>query len=106
MYLLHECDAGLVIKSNQIRKSPYEIKSLIEVRTCKVCDDWLHIEQAKTTKEEYRKYTNTFPDNGVFFMSADMEKVNMLPRIPCIKTAISTRRIIMYHETSSGSPLN
>ena len=28
-----------------------------------------------------------------------MEKVNMLPRLPGIKTAVFTRRIVLYHET-------
>ena len=67
---------------------------------CKVCDVWLqHIERATKSREEYRKDANTFPKDGVYYISADMEKVNMLPRLPGIKTAVFTRRIAMYHET-------
>ena len=35
---------------------------------------------------------------GTLF-SADMEKVNMLPRLPGVKNAVFTRRIVMYHAT-------
>ena len=69
---------------------------------CSVCDDWLaHIQRANESRNAYRTDADTFhdPEDGIFYMSADMQKVIMLPRLPGVKTAVFTRRIIAYHET-------
>ena len=36
--------------------------------------------------------------NIIYFLLADMKKAMMHPRLPTNKTAVFTRKIIMYHE--------
>ena len=67
---------------------------------CKLCDDWVeHIKLASASRAAYRKDRDTYPNDGEFYFSADMQKVIMLPRLPGNKTALFTRRIIAFHET-------
>ena len=53
------------------------------------------------SRNAYRTDADTFndPAYGIFNMSADMQKVKMLPLLPGVKTAVFTCRIIAYHET-------
>ena len=98
-HLLHECSGGFD-GENSTNESSGDRTKRITPDLCEVCDDWLgHMEKATESRKEYRKDADTFPGDGVFYVFTDMEKVNMLPRLPGIKTAIFTRRIIMYHET-------
>ena len=101
-HLLHECDGGFVDGdiSKKSGNSFDEIILRITPGVCEHCDVWLeHIKSAKLTRKEYRRNADTYPEKGVYCMSADMEKVIMLPRLPGVKTAVFTRRIVMYHET-------
>ena len=82
------------------RMSHEERISIIQPGICKECDDWkAHIEKAKESREAYRRDADTYPADGEYCFSADMQKVMMLPRLPGNKTAVFTRRIVMYHET-------
>ena len=57
-------------------------------------DNWIVcIERANKSREEYRNDADSFPEDDVFYISADM-----LPRLPGMKTALFTRRMILYHE--------
>ena len=74
--------------------------SNIQPGKCEVCDNWLlHIKNAEKSRSAYRTDADTYPDENVFHVSADMQKVIMLPSLPGVKTAVFTRRITMYHET-------
>ena len=83
------------------------------IATCTKCHDWghhivkagiarmLYREDAKKQREDAKKHP---------VYAADLEKVIMLPRLPGNKTAIFTRRIIMFNETFApvgghGTPL-
>ena len=67
---------------------------------CSECDNWVtHIHKAGQSRNAYRKDCETYPEDGVFYFSADMQKVVMLPRLPGNKTSVFTQRIILFHET-------
>ena len=69
---------------------------------CDGCMDWKeHALQAKVTRMHYQNdKESNHSDNEVFY-AGDMEKVIMLPRLPGMKRAIFTRRIILFNETFS-----
>ena len=69
------------------------------VHQCKANDWVLYIKRAKTSRGEYRKDADIYPPEKIYFVSADMQKIIMLPHLPGVKTAVFTRRITMYHET-------
>ena len=91
-YINHECKADLLIEGNL--KSVDSIEGqLSKVRPgiCGVCDDWVkHIKRANKSREEYRKDADTYPPENVFYVSADLQKVIILPRLPGLKTAVFT----------------
>ena len=35
----------------------------------------------------------------LFFKSVDLQKFLMMPRLPGVKTAVFTRRLVVFHET-------
>ena len=68
---------------------------------CTLCKSWQqHIENATLSRERYRldSENNRYSNNEAHF-SVDMQKVIMLPRLPGNKTAIFTRRLVLFHET-------
>ena len=68
---------------------------------CDTCTRWkLHAKRAKISREEYRWVVNrNNKSKSVIYFACDMEKVIMLPRLPGMKKAIFTRRIILFHKT-------
>ena len=103
-HLIHDCDGGFIDDVQSKKKKETQLNEERKLRitpgVCGYCDDWLdHIERAKLSREGYRKNADVWPEEGVRYISADMEKVNMFPRLPGVKTAVFTRHIVMYHET-------
>ena len=93
----HQCNAGLITES---RDSIEDHLAKVKSGVCEECDAWiLHILRANKSREAYRKDADTYPTDNVFYVSADMQKVIMLPRWPGLKTAVFTWHIILYHET-------
>ena len=67
--------------------------------TCTKCKTWTdHIVKAGMARRLYRADKRQV-EKGEPIYAADLEKVIMLPRLPGIKTAIFTRRIIFFNET-------
>ena len=98
--IVHQCKANLLITGNLTGMSIESHISNVQPGICEVCDDWiLHIKRAKTSRIEYRKDADTYPPEKIYFVSADMQKIIMLPHLPVVKTAVFTCRITMYHET-------
>ena len=67
-----------------------------------MCSVWsLARAQAKGSdiESEYRFDADTLYDDDNVYLSADMQKVWMLPRIPGVKTVQFTRQITTYHVT-------
>ena len=91
---LHEC------AQNKEECTKTERMEAIQEGVCEQCDSWkLHIKRDKEARTQYQNDRDTFPEKDHFFLSADMQKVIMLPRLPGQKIAVFTRRIVMFHET-------
>ena len=96
----HECNAGLITNEWDSIHDRLEMVKKVDEGICENCDNWVvHIERANKSREEYRNDADSFPEDDVFYVSADMQKVIMLPRLPGMKTSLFTRRMILYHET-------
>ena len=71
-----------------------------EVENCSVCSDWKkHIENARIARTKYREDAGKEWTDGTAYMSCDMQKVIMMPRMPGVKSAVFTRRVVLFHET-------
>ena len=69
---------------------------------CNLCDSYKkHIEMAKTGREFYRLDREVNDDEDTIYLSSDMQKVIMLPRMPGFKTAVFQGRLTTYHQTFS-----
>ena len=71
-----------------------------DTEECSLCKSWQqHIDNARLSEERYRldSENNSYDNNEAHF-SVDMQKVIMLPRPPGNKTAIVTRRLVLFHE--------
>ena len=81
------------------------------IATCTKCKAWTeHIISAGVTRKLYREDKKKQVEKGEPIYAVDLEKVIMLPRMPGIKTAVFTRRIILFNETFApvgghGKPL-
>ena len=52
------------------------------------------------SRQQYRKDRDS-PEEGMCYISSDMQKVIMIPRIPGCKTVIFQPRLTVYHQTFS-----
>ena len=93
---LEECETCVEVmihnKTCPKKKSP--------TAECELCNKAAqHKIRFDRAREEYRKDADKPYDKNNVIYSADMQKVIMLPRMPGIKAAVFTRRIIGFHET-------
>ena len=66
---------------------------------CDVCRSWsLHIESARTSRMHYKTDLDK-DDADEVFLSCDMQKIIMLPRMPGVKSCVFTRRLVAFHKT-------
>lgn len=108
-YRLHEHDKEGAGPLPEVDPKKLEERQLPPpITTCTKCHDWAaHIVKAGIGRNLYREDAKK-TDQLVY--AADLEKVIMLPRLPGNKTAIFTRRIIVFNETFApvgghGTPL-
>lgn len=70
---------------------------------CEICSKWkIHIKLAKDSRELYRKYAENETErteNSELCVSADLEKVIMLPRLEMFKQIIFAPRLTTYNQT-------
>lgn len=59
----------------------------------------MHIKRAKKSRELYRKECEAVSEPNTLRVSADLEKVIMLPRIDVFKKVVFTQRIVVYNES-------
>ena len=71
------------------------------VSQCNECLMWTeHMEHVKICRSEYKKDSNVICDAAKeTIVSADMQKVFMLPNLPSFKRCIFTKRIIAFNES-------
>ncbi|KAF2899480.1 hypothetical protein ILUMI_06693 [Ignelater luminosus] len=70
--------------------------------SCDECQKWVdHLSRAKAARKLYEEHKNILPDSDArhIRVSADLQKVIMLPRLECFKTAIFTQRLVAYNES-------
>lgn len=68
---------------------------------CETCRDFkMHKDKAEISREHYERDKEKDPQPGTeLYMSADMQKVIMLPCMPGVKTCVFTNRLVAFHET-------
>jgi len=67
---------------------------------CTECIKWKeHIERARVSRKHYQDDGECILEDDTCIMSVDMQKVQMLPRLPGVKTCVFTRRLVAFHET-------
>lgn len=68
--------------------------------TCTNCVAWKkHITRAKRSRKEYKEHVKQEFDNSTVCVSADLQKITMLPRMEMFKSVIFLKRLIAYNET-------
>ena len=93
----HDCKAELPVSESSTDTERLEG---INAGVCEECDSWVrHFENAKLSRTAYRNDADRYPEPGKLFLSGDMQKVVLLPRLPGMKKCIFTRRIIAFNET-------
>lgn len=66
---------------------------------CDTCKDWSnHHNLVVLTRQTYQKHAESAVEEGTVMVSADLQKVIMLPRLDMFKKVIFTPRLIAYHE--------
>jgi len=66
---------------------------------CDLCSSWdLHMESVRISRMHYKNDCEKVASDEAF-LSCDMQKIIMLPRMPGIKTCVFTRRLVAFHET-------
>lgn len=67
------------------------------------CDTCLkykkHIDHAKNSRKLYKQQSKIRSDDNTVYVSADLQKIIMLPRIDSFKRVIFAQRLIAYHES-------
>jgi len=77
----------------------HEHKSQI-LPECDVCTIYTtHINKTKKARHLYKKQADMGFDETNIYLSIDLQKVIMLPRVDSFKKVIFTKRIVAYHES-------
>ena len=67
---------------------------------CDECMSWdKHVVKAKDARKHYRADASKTWSSDFCVRSVDMQKVVMLPRLPGVKSAVFTKRIVVFNET-------
>ena len=98
-HLLHEHPELDVIEPETKRRKTVDKRSVDGCETCMIFK--VHIDIANRCREEYKKDKERKLEEKEVVVSTDMQKVVMLPRMPGLKLAIFTRRLVAFHQTFS-----
>ena len=99
--VLDTIDQSEIVTSE--RTVDFQIESVIKSDVCELCFDWReHIYYASVTRTAYENDRDVMNhDPTTRFCSTDMQKVILLPVMTGVKTSISTRRLVTFHQTFS-----
>ncbi|XP_030748954.1 uncharacterized protein LOC115885491 [Sitophilus oryzae] len=91
-----ECETCEIFKMHDPKHTQQNL-----IPDCESCKAWEnHISKAKNAREKYRTdAANAGSDETSIIVSADLEKVIMLPRIDMFKQVIFCQRIIVFNES-------
>ena len=97
-------DHGILDVKERSKTDPDTKKSeKITIAGCEVCLEYSsHMQYAKESRAEYRKDKERWigaSNDAERIVSADLQKVIMLPILPGLKKAIFCKRIVMFNET-------
>ena len=71
-----------------------------QTNKCDYCESWEeHVKRAKACREAYQNDATKEHDNDQIYLSVDLQKVIMLPRLPGVKTCLFTKRIVVFNES-------
>ena len=71
-----------------------------KVQQCNICESYSeHLERANVSRLEYSNEANVVTANDTSLQAVDMQKVIMLPRMPGVKRAVFTKRIVAFNMT-------
>ena len=88
-----ECEDSIMYEN-------HEHGNLEEGSAFENCDSWkAHVERAKVSRKLYKEDAEIEPTLSKAYFSVDMQKVIMLLRIPGVKKAVFTNRLVTFHET-------
>ena len=74
------------------------IQAIFE-ENCEICQNQQeHDQNAIQSRTKYRQHAE-HGDNDTTYLSADMQKVQLIPRMPQVKTSFFTSRLLVFHET-------
>ena len=66
---------------------------------CEICQNQQdHDQNAIQARTKYRQHAE-HGENDTTYLSADMQKVQLIPRMPQVKTSFFTSRLLVFHET-------
>ena len=73
----------------------------MRLNPCEICCNFdKHLERANISRNEYSYDSHLFlSEKGNVMQAVDMQKVIMLPRMPGVKRAVFTRRIVAFNMT-------
>ena len=98
-----ECEACEEHKQH-LSQYHYHVSGNVEnvsIEECEVCNDHEnHVSMAKLGRRFYG-IDRDVDDDETTYLSSDMQKVIMLPRLPGCKTVIFQKRLTTYHQTFS-----
>ena len=78
----------------------HEHGNLEEGNAVENCDSWkAHVERANVSRKLYKEDAGLEPTPSKAYFSVDMQKAIMLLRIPGVKKAVFTNRLVTFHET-------
>ena len=78
----------------------HEHSNLEEGNACETCGSWkAHAEKTKVSRKLYKEDAELESAASKAYFFVDMQKVIMLPRMPGVKTAVFTKRLVTFHET-------
>nr|CAI5861903.1 unnamed protein product [Callosobruchus analis] len=70
------------------------------VENCDVCKTWkIHKLKATNARKNYQEDAVKIKQEDEIFVAADLQKVNMLPRLETFKEILFTPRIVVYNES-------
>ena len=91
--------------SLHVKEAHHQLSSFSELPfDCIKCNHWIeHKNRSLLAHECYKTDATKIWPSRFSVRSVDLQKVMMLPRMPLIKSAAFTRKIVVFHETSAFS---
>jgi len=95
-----ECEFCLINASHKCQSTDATVNNNLNEISCRECQLIReHKSSVDTVRKLYTKDKERPWSSDYSFRSVDLQKVLMMPRLPGVKTAVFTRRLVVFHET-------